>query len=292
MEPMGTSASSTANVKAASGQGSSTVGPKIAASSSTNGSGQAPTSGNNNNTSPSIGHMGHIPACSSSQGSTGQSTNLFSSLVGPRKKFPVRDGSRIGTLQRLVKDAKTLGSNSLKQEIERPEGFSEEDWLAVKLVEFFEEMNLLTGCISDLCTEESCPAMSAGENYEWAWADGVNVKEPLQVPARRYMELLMLWADGVMADESFLPTAELAPYPPTFRQGCKTIFKRFFRVYAHVYYHHYKQMSERGAAAHLNHLFKHFAFFVQTYDLLTPTDIEPLKDLIAQFENKAEDPAL
>lgn len=206
------------------------------------------------------------------------------SLVAPLKKSRV--GSRSGTLQRLVKNANTLGSSSLKTEVEAPEGFSVEDWMAVKLVEFFEEMNLLTGCISDLCTEESCPAMSAGEHFEWAWADGVNVKEPLRVPAKRYMELLMVWADGILTDENFLPTKECAPYPPAFRQGCVTVFKRFFRVYAHVYYHHYKQMCENGAGAHLNHMFKHFLFFIQRYELLPEQELEPLKDLIAQFNSK------
>jgi hypothetical protein len=43
----------------------------------------------------------------------------------------------------------------------------------------------------------------------------------------------------------------------------RTIFKRLFRVYAHIYHSHFKQVCSLGEEAHLNTCFKHFIFFVR-----------------------------
>lgn len=43
----------------------------------------------------------------------------------------------------------------------------------------------------------------------------------------------------------------------------KTILKRLFRVYAHIYHQHFPEVVQLGEEAHLNTSFKHFIFFVQ-----------------------------
>jgi hypothetical protein len=40
------------------------------------------------------------------------------------------------------------------------------------------------------------------------------------------------------------------------------IFKRLFRVYAHIYHSHFQKIVGLGAEAHLNTCFKHFIYFV------------------------------
>uniref|UniRef100_A0A0E9QTJ0 Uncharacterized protein n=1 Tax=Anguilla anguilla TaxID=7936 RepID=A0A0E9QTJ0_ANGAN len=40
---------------------------------------------------------------------------------------------------------------------------------------------MLYGTITDFCTEESCPLMSAGPKYEYHWADGTNIKKANQM---------------------------------------------------------------------------------------------------------------
>lgn len=42
----------------------------------------------------------------------------------------------------------------------------------------------------------------------------------------------------------------------------KAIYKRLFRVYAHIYHSHFKQVCTLDEEAHLNTCFKHFIFFV------------------------------
>jgi hypothetical protein len=41
----------------------------------------------------------------------------------------------------------------------------------------------------------------------------------------------------------------------------KTIYKRLFRVYAHIYHSHFKHVCALDEEAHLNTCFKHFIFF-------------------------------
>jgi hypothetical protein len=45
-------------------------------------------------------------------------------------------------------------------------------------VDFFNQINMLYGTITEFCTEETCPVMSAGPKYEYHWADGQTVKNP------------------------------------------------------------------------------------------------------------------
>ena len=53
------------------------------------------------------------------------------------------------------------------------------------------------------------------------------------------------------------------PFPKNFPGNAKTILKRLFRVYAHIYHQHFSEIVQLGEEAHLNTSFKHFIFFVQ-----------------------------
>ena len=53
------------------------------------------------------------------------------------------------------------------------------------------------------------------------------------------------------------------PFPKNFISNAKTILKRLFRVYAHIYHQHFTEVVQLGEEAHLNTSFKHFIFFVQ-----------------------------
>lgn len=52
-----------------------------------------------------------------------------------------------------------------------------------------------------------------------------------------------------------------APFPPNFKEVVKTIFKRLFRVYAHIYHSHFQKIVSLKEEAHLNTCFKHFILF-------------------------------
>merc|ERR1711998_230290 len=57
------------------------------------------------------------------------------------------------------------------------------------------------------------------------------------------------------------------------RQIVCSIFKRLFRVYAHIYVLHFKSMQEMGAEPHLNTCFRHFMLFVREFDLIEPQEL-------------------
>ncbi|RYG52049.1 hypothetical protein EON66_10155, partial [archaeon] len=71
------------------------------------------------------------------------------------------------------------------------------------------------------------------------------------------------------------------PFPKTFKGAVKNIFKRLFRVYAHIYYSHFEKVVELSAEAHLNTCFKHFISFVIQFDLVDKKELAPL-DVRAQ----------
>lgn len=139
---------------------------------------------------------------------------------------------------------------------------------------------MLYGTITEFCSEESCPVMTAGPKYEYHWADGTTVKKPIKCSAPKYIDYLMTWVQDQLDDETIFPSKIGVPFPKNFVGIAKTIFKRLFRVYAHVYHQHFKQVVQLGEKAHLNTSFKHFIFFVQEFTLIEKRELAPLSELI------------
>lgn len=65
---------------------------------------------------------------------------------------------------------------------------------------------MLYGTITEMCTEESCPVMSAGPKYEYHWADGQTVKKPIKCSAPKYIDYLMTWVQDQLDDEALFPS--------------------------------------------------------------------------------------
>lgn len=201
----------------------------------------------------------------------------------PPRKLPAE--SRYADL--IEARQRTLGSMDLAAQVRLPTGCSEEEWLAFNTVDLFNELNLLVGAISDMCTEHTCPTMSAG-SFGWQWADGDKVKTPQPLSAPKYMEKLLVWVESQLADETFLPVQPGQPFLPNFKKGIKVIYKRLFRIYAHVFHTHFKAMVDSDADAHLNHSFKHFVYFVKEFDLIEESELEPMADLINLLMRKRD----
>ena len=73
-------------------------------------------------------------------------------------------------------------------------------------MDFFNQINMLYGTITEFCTEDSCPIMSAGRKYEYHWADGTTVKKPIKCSAPKYIDYLMSWVQCQLDDESLFPS--------------------------------------------------------------------------------------
>lgn len=66
-----------------------------------------------------------------------------------------------------------------------------------------------------------------------------------------------------MDDPRIFPQQYGVPFPTNFVDVVRTVFKRLFRVYAHIYHTHFRSVCGLGEEAHLNTCFKHFMYFTQ-----------------------------
>jgi len=122
--------------------------------------------------------------------------------------------------------------------------------------------------------------MAAGAKYEYLWADGVKIKKAIKVSAPEYVDYLMTWIQAQLDDEKIFPSQIGVPFPDDFEKRIRNMFKRLFRVYAHMYYSHLKHIVALGEEAHVNTCFKHFIYFIQEFNLVDKKELAPLQLLI------------
>eukprot|EP00462_Mataza_sp_D1_P005744 CAMPEP_0175120674 /NCGR_PEP_ID=MMETSP0087-20121206/748_1 /TAXON_ID=136419 /ORGANISM="Unknown Unknown, Strain D1" /LENGTH=298 /DNA_ID=CAMNT_0016402139 /DNA_START=39 /DNA_END=935 /DNA_ORIENTATION=- len=176
----------------------------------------------------------------------------------------------------------TLGGGELRKTVKLPEGEDLNEWIAVNTVHFYNASNLIYGTCAEFCTEASCKTMSAGIN-EYLWKDGINYKKPTRMPAPVYMDNLLNWVNDQISDPNLFPVDEAAKFPPKFMSKIKIIYKRLFRLYAHIYWSHFEKIRSIGANAHLNTCFKHFVYFILEFNLVDKKGLAPLENFIAKF---------
>ncbi|EAR84302.1 Mps one binder kinase activator-like protein (macronuclear) [Tetrahymena thermophila SB210] len=204
------------------------------------------------------------------------------------KPKQIEKGSRGWGLKHIAQ--MTLGSGNMSLAVELPQGEEKNEWLAVNTIEFYNEISILYGTLMEFCTPEACPIMSAGPKYEYLWADGQNVRTPLKVSASEYIDYLMTWVETQINNESLFPCQIGVPFPKNFLSVIKVIFKRLFRVYAHIYHSHFQHIMSLGLEYHLNTCFKHFIYFIDEFDLVDDKELAPLAELIQQFKARKEVP--
>jgi len=204
-----------------------------------------------------------------------------------KPKKNIQEGTKQYQLKQYAEA--TLGSGNLKLAVKLPEGEDLNEWLAVNTVDFFNQINMLYGTITEFCTPQACPIMSAGPKYEYHWADGTTIKKAIKVSAPEYVDYLMSWTQNQLDDETIFPSKIGVPFPPKFQSLVRNIFKRLFRVYAHIYHSHFPKIVSLGEEAHLNTSFKHFIYFVQEFNLVEKKELAPLQELISQLVNKSSD---
>lgn len=189
----------------------------------------------------------------------------------PRKTIPV--GSKGATLKRHIEA--TLGTGNMLQAVALPEGEDLNEWLAVNTVDFYNAINILYATLDQYCTLRKCPVMSAGQKYEYLWADGVKVKKPQKLPAPEYINNLFDWVEAQIDNPVLFPQQYGVPFPPNFQDVVRTMFKRLFRVYAHIYHSHFRDVVNLDVQRHLNTCFKHFVYFVTTFKLVEAKELAP-----------------
>jgi len=158
-------------------------------------------------------------------------------------------------------------------------------------VDFFHELNALYDHLSNVCTHETCDVMSAGPKYEYFWMNG-DTKKRMKVSAPDYVLLLMTWIQGMLDDDSIFPYYGDSTYPESFQTTAKQIFKRLFRVYAHIYYSHFHKIISLGEEAHLNTSFMRFYHLITELSLVDKKELGPLQELINHLTKEDENKKL
>jgi MOB kinase activator 1 len=100
--------------------------------------------------------------------------------------------------------------------------------------------------------------------YEYLWEDGVKYRRPTKLTAPDYVDTLMNWAQNILDDEAIFPNKIGSspfsfpphpsssvyllgvPFPRNFRDTVRTIIRRLFRVYAHIYSNHFEHICALG----------------------------------------------
>jgi MOB kinase activator 1 len=100
--------------------------------------------------------------------------------------------------------------------------------------------------------------------------------------APEYIEHLMAWIQSNVDNEAHFPSRIGVPFPKSFASLIRNMFKRLYRVYAHIYCHHYPVIIELGLEPHLNTSFKHYVLFIDEHGLASGSKDfwGPLGDLV------------
>lgn len=161
------------------------------------------------------------------------------------------------------------------------DGIGETDWISLSLADLYSEFSVLCSAVSEICSDQSCPVMKSRGDLVYYWADlsSSEHSRPELVSSRRYMELLMSWADNFLNRIS----EGTADFPAgAFNIDAKIFCRRFFRVYAHLFCEHTCALIP--AEKHLRYSLFHFIIFMHEFNLLVSLrDAEPLLHIINSF---------
>lgn len=208
----------------------------------------------------------------------GSMTEHKKRTLRPQKEH--KKGTRRSYLHQKLRESFSSGTVNLEDFVRLPDGEDKDEWIAVHVIDFYNDLSLLYGTISDLCTAETCPVMSAGSKYTYLWADGVTITTPMKVPAREYVDYLMQWVDDQISNEDIFPVEVGQSFPHNFQDQMRVVFKRLFRVYAHMYRGHFKQFARLGVEQHLHMCFKRFVFFSLEFKMVDDSEFAPLRKLV------------
>ena len=83
--------------------------------------------------------------------------------------------------------------------------------------------------------------------YEYLWCDKEQYRKPTKLPAPQYMARLMEWVEAQVNDEALFPSAPGTPFPRHYAATVRKSLSRLFRVFVHVYIHHFDHLRDIGA---------------------------------------------
>lgn len=145
------------------------------------------------------------------------------------------------------------------------------EWVAVNIFDFYNNLNEFYGCLTEFCTQQNCPTMSAGATLNYTWIN--QDRKHVHLPAPTYIDYVMTWVQNMLDDDNVFPTKSGQDFPPSFPSTVKHIYRQLLRVFAHIYHAHYAQILHLRSEPHFNSLFAHFLAFGGEFELLEMKDM-------------------
>ena len=125
------------------------------------------------------------------------------------------------------------------------------------------------------------------------WVDHYRYKTVTSLPAKTYIDFLIQWISKQLEKESLFPadksTTEYrrwivdSSFPQQYVNKVKSVVKRYFRIYAHIYHSHLNTLKDlKMDTAFLDSL-AYFFYFIDVYFLIPLIDLRPLSCAIHQL---------
>jgi len=173
-------------------------------------------------------------------------------------------------LSRPFSDAALVKGN-FKTIVMQPKYVDPNEWVAVNIFDFYTNLNEFYGCLTECCTQQSCPTMSAGPTLNYVW---IQDRKKVTLSAPTYIDSVMSTVQNLLDDENVFPTKDSKPFDEnTFHRTVHDVYIQLLRVFAHLYHAHYTHILHLRAEPHFNSLFAHFLAFGAQYHLFDERDI-------------------
>ena len=180
----------------------------------------------------------------------------------------------------------SLVKGSFKTIVHLPAYLDIGEWIAFNVFEFFTNLKEIYSIIAEYIIPEAYPTMNAGPHTDYLWLDANN--RQVSLPAGQYIDLALAWIDNKLADRNIFPTQRKASFPSTFLKDVQRIMIQIFRIFAHIYHHHFDKIVHLSFEAHWNSLFAHFISFSKEFNIIDRNDMTPLLPLIERFEQQGK----
>ncbi|KAJ1827454.1 Maintenance of ploidy protein mob2, partial [Coemansia sp. RSA 2703] len=92
-----------------------------------------------------------------------------------------------------------LVKGSFKGVVQLPKYTDLNEWLSINTFEFFNLVNMFYGVVTDFCTINGCPTMSAGPNTEYTWTD--TQRKTIKLAAPQYIDYVLSQIQTTLDDE-------------------------------------------------------------------------------------------
>ncbi|KAK3745976.1 hypothetical protein QZH41_014653 [Actinostola sp. cb2023] len=102
-----------------------------------------------------------------------------------------------------------MSKTEIQEMISKPEGIDYNEWIATHskyALGHFNTINLLYGCISEVCTATTCPMMSAPGGLPYSWQEEKGKKTKTLIPAPQYIDYVMTYVEKHVQDNAVFPS--------------------------------------------------------------------------------------